>query len=598
MSLTEHRPKESDGGREAERRRTPAAGRTPPDHDLPGSPGRVLAQHLSAYLEELIHGNGPPLDGVPLGAGLDPAQHCPAGRHARRARGHRVRRRHQCRRRSRPDRPDEGRRARALQGARRRGDRAGAVRGSNDGPDLGVRAERGSRAGRLHGPLLGDQQGPGPRSFRSAPQRQRDAAAGADLPCPGALRHAGRVPDHLPRVLRHCAPHDGRQDHRRGAAMTRTEQRLAAANVTVALVALFGGVVTGLFQALEYAGVEIYSSLAPVIRSHYHSVSIHGVLNALVFTTFFICGFVPFVLSRSLQAPLASARLGWLTFWVMVGGLVLASIPLVGNAATVMFTFYPPLQAHWAFYVGLTLVVVGTWLVTLNLVLTWRAWRAQHAGERTPLAAFMALVTFAMWSIASLGLAAEMLGMLIPWSLGWQSGTDPLLARTLFWFTGHPIVYFWLLPAYVSWYTLIPQQAGGRLFSDPMARASFILFLLLSTPVGMHHQFTDPGIGQGWKLFHAFLTFAVFFPSLLTFFYVVASLESGARARGGKGLIVWFRKLPWGEPSLTAHVLAMLLFAFGGIGGLVNASYSLNLVVHNTAYIVGHFHLTVGTAVP
>jgi cytochrome c oxidase subunit 1 len=134
-----------------------------------------------------------------------------------------------------------------------------------------------------------------------------------------------------------------------------------------------------------------------------------------------------------------------------------------------MFTFYPPLQAHWAFYVGLTLVVAGTWLVTLNLVWTYRAWRAQHSGERTPLAAFMALVTFAMWSIASLGLAAEMLGLLIPWSLGWQQGTDPLLARTLFWFTGHPLVYFWLLPTYISWYTLIPRQAGGRLFSDPMA---------------------------------------------------------------------------------------------------------------------------------
>jgi hypothetical protein len=200
-----------------------------------------------------------------------------------------------------------------------------------------------------------------------------------------------------------------------------------------------------------------------------------------------------------------------------------------------MFTFYPPLRAHWAFYVGLTLVVVGTWLVTLNLVLTYRTWWAQHAEERTPLAAFMALVTFAMWSIASLGLAAEMLGMLIPWSLGWQTGTDPLLARTLFWFSGHPIVYFWLLPTYVSWYTLIPRQAGGRLFSDPMARASFMLFLLLSTPVGLHHQFTDPGIGQGWKLLHAFLTFAVFFPSLLTFFNVVASLRtrSGSRPMAG-----------------------------------------------------------------
>jgi cytochrome c oxidase subunit 1 len=68
-----------------------------------------------------------------------------------------------------------------------------------------------------------------------------------------------------------------------------------------------------------------------------------------------------------------------------------------------MFTFYPPLKAHWAFYVGLTLVVVGTWLVTLQLALTWRAWRRANPAVRTPLPAFMALATFAMWTIASLG---------------------------------------------------------------------------------------------------------------------------------------------------------------------------------------------------
>ena len=323
----------------------------------------------------------------------------------------------------------------------------------------------------------------------------------------------------------------------------------------------------------------------------------HGVLNALVFTTFFICGFLPFMTSRALGRPLARPRLGWLTFWLMTAGLVLASIPLVGNAATVMFTFYPPLKAHWAFYIGLTLVVVGTWLVTLNLALTWRAWRADHPGARTPLAAFMSLVTFAMWTIASVGLAAEMLVLTIPWSLGIVAGTDALLARTLFWFTGHAIVYFWLLPAYVSWYTLVPRQAGGKLLSDPMARTSFILFLLLSTPIGIHHQYADPGIHQGWKLLHALLTFAVFFPSLLTFFNVVASLEIAGRARGGTGWLSWFLRLPWGDPSVAAQVLAMVLFAFGGVGGLILASFNVNIVVHNTAYIPGHLHLTVGSAV-
>ena len=377
----------------------------------------------------------------------------------------------------------------------------------------------------------------------------------------------------------------------------RTECRVTQAFLVVALVALFGGVWMGLLQGLENAGINLYPRVSPVIRSYYHGLSMHGVLNVLVWTTFFISGFLPFVTVHSLRIPLASRRLAGATFGLMAAGLVLAAVPLVGNAATVMFTFYPPMKAHWAFYVGLTLVVVGTWLVTLNLLLTHRGWRNAHPEERIPLPAFMSLVTFVTWTLASLGIAAEMLFMMIPWSLGWIEGTDALLARVLFWFTGHPIVYFWLLPAYLSWYVFVPKQAGGRLYSDPLARVSFTLFLVLSTPLGFHHQFTDPGIGEGWKFLHAFITFAVFFPSLMTFFNVVASLETGARARGGRGLIAWLFKLPWGDPSLACQVLAMFTFTFGGIGGLINASANLNLLVHNTAWIVGHLHLTVGTAV-
>src|SRR5262249_8946243 len=207
------------------------------------------------------------------------------------------------------------------------------------------------------------------------------------------------------------------------------------------VTALFGGVTVGLFQALEHAGMNLYPALAPVIRSYYHGLTIHGVLNVLVWTTFFICGFLPFVTVRALERPLWNRALAWGTFWLMTGGLVRAATPLLGNAASVMFTFYPPLQAHWAFYVGLTVVVVGTWLVSLNLALTLRAWRRAHPGVRTPLPAFMSMVTFAMWTIASVGLAAEMLVMLIPWSLGLVRGTAPLLAPELFWFPRPPTLH-------------------------------------------------------------------------------------------------------------------------------------------------------------
>jgi cytochrome c oxidase subunit I len=377
-----------------------------------------------------------------------------------------------------------------------------------------------------------------------------------------------------------------------------TENLLASINITIAFVALALGGLMGVLQVLQYNKINLYKYVAPALPGgYYQGLTMHGVLNVLVFTTFFIVGFLTFIATRSFDRPLASPMLGWITLFTMSGGLVLAALPLLMNNATVMFTFYPPLKADALFYIGLTLVVVGTWLLILNLWLTYRAWRAEHRDERTPLAAFMSLVTMTMWGIATVGLASEMLFMIIPWSLGLVEGTDVVLARTLFWFTGHPIVYFWLLPAYVSWYALVPRHAGGKLFSDPMARVSFILFLVLSAPIGIHHQVTDPGIAQATKLLHAVFTFAVFFPSLLTFFNVVASLEYSGRARGGKGWLMWIFSLPWSEPSFNTQVLAMLLFAFGGISGLVNASYNVNLVVHNTAWISGHFHLTVGTAV-
>ncbi len=383
----------------------------------------------------------------------------------------------------------------------------------------------------------------------------------------------------------------------RAAPASTLENRLAAYYIAIGLLALGIGGLMGVLQALEHAGINLYPYLYPVLASYYHGLTYHGVMMVLVWTTFFISGFLIFVAAHSLGRPLASPGLGKFTFGLMVAGLLLAGWPIATNDATVLFTFYPPMRAHPAFYIGLTLVVVGTWLILLNLVLTYRQWRAQNPGVRTPLPAFMALVTLTMWFIASLGVALEMVAILIPFALGLAPGADPLLARTLFWFTGHPIVYFWLLPAYISWYTMVPRQVGGKLFSDPLARVSFLLFLFLSTPVGLHHQFTDPGVAELWKFLQAIFTFGVFFPSLLTFFNVTASLELGGRARGGRGWLGWIPRLPWSDPSFTAQALAMVLFAFGGIGGLVNASYNVNLVVHNTMWVVGHFHLTVGSGV-
>jgi cytochrome c oxidase subunit 1 len=372
------------------------------------------------------------------------------------------------------------------------------------------------------------------------------------------------------------------------------EDRLVRWHLLVAFTALLVGGLFGPLQALNKLGIQLY----PVFGiTYYQGLTLHGVLVALVWTTFFICGFLLFVTIRSLARPLVSLGAAWIAFLVMLIGVVAAGYAMLTNQASVLYTFYPPLRAHPSFYIGLTLVVVGTWILSADLFLTYRRWRKDHPGVPTPLMAFCSLVTFILWDLATIGVAAEMLFMLIPWSLGWVGGIDSLLARTLFWYFGHPLVYFWLLPAYLSWYTMLPKQAGGKLFSDSMARLAFLLLLLLSVPVGIHHQFADPGIDQGWKGLHTVITFGVAFPSLLTAFNVIASLEIAGRAHGGRGLLSWFGRLPWGDPSVAAQVSAMILFAFGGMGGLINASYNLNLVVHNTAWVPGHLHLTVASAV-
>ncbi len=382
-----------------------------------------------------------------------------------------------------------------------------------------------------------------------------------------------------------------------GYEITTADKRFIGQHVVVAVLALAIGSFFGPVQAFEYAGVDLYPYLEPVFKSYYQGLTLHGVLNALIWTTFFITGFFTLTTIHGLKRPLLFPSLNRFGFWTMVVGLVLTASPILLDQATVLYTFYPPLEASWAFYAGLTLVVVGSWVEGWGFFLTWRAWRRDHPRRRTPLLAFGGLLTMAMWQIATLGVAVEILTMLLPWALGLIDGTDPGLARTYFWFTGHPLVYFWLLPAYVSWYSMLPKQAGGKLFSDSLARLSFWLFLLLSIPVGFHHQFVDPGVAAGWKWVHAGLTYAVFFPSMITAFTVIASLENGGRRRGGTGWLGWIPKLPWSDPSVSAQLLAGILFMFGGIGGLINASFSVNAVVHNTAWVSGHFHLTVATAV-
>ncbi len=373
------------------------------------------------------------------------------------------------------------------------------------------------------------------------------------------------------------------------------QRRLLRWTIYIGYFALAAGVAHGLAQALSYAGIDILRYF-PGLRGYYQGLTAHGVANVLFMTFAFSNGFLPLLTARALNKPLNNGLVHG-SLWTLVVANLLVIYAVVTNQASVLYTAYAPLQAHWTFYLGLVLLVVSTYLAATNMFMALRSWKQENPGQRVPLLALISVLSYAMWVLASVGVAVSFIGFLLPWSLGWIERVDPLFNRTLFWFTGHPIVYAWLLPAYVSWYALIPRQVDGKIVSDNLTRVVFIMFLLLSIPTGFHHQYTDPGIDTKMKAFHAIMTFGVFFPSLATAFSVVASLEMGGRKRGGTGLLGWIKTLPWGDPSVAAQVLAMFTFVFGGITGLINASYTVNLAIHNTTWVPGHFHMTVGSAV-
>jgi cytochrome c oxidase subunit 1 len=369
--------------------------------------------------------------------------------------------------------------------------------------------------------------------------------------------------------------------------------RLAGANFAVAITAFAIAAGFGLLQALTIAGVETPWRTEDI---YYMSVTAHGVLMGLVFTTFFIMG-LGYLISRERLGRISGEKWGWFGFWLGVVGSASAAFVILKGEASVLYTFYPPMQAHALFYIGATLLVVSSWIWGAILLASYRSWRADHPGQPAPLAAHGMVATVIVWFLATAGLAVEVVGMLVPWSLGLIETVDPVVARTFFWWFGQPLVYFWLMPAYVLWYTVLPKVAGGKLFSDSLGRMVFILFIVLSTPVGFHHQFSDPGIDSGWKLLHTITTYAILYPSLVTAFTIIASLELAGRMKGARGLFDWIGRLPWKDPFFASAVLAMLTFTLGGIGGAINAAYAMNTMVHNTAWIQGHFHLTVGTTV-
>jgi cytochrome c oxidase subunit I len=330
---------------------------------------------------------------------------------------------------------------------------------------------------------------------------------------------------------------------------------------------------------------------------YYRSVTAHGTVMGYVVPTLVAMGFGYAITESALEQRLVGLRWAWAGFWLIVAGAIMAMVPVALGRASVLYTFYPPLIGNAFYYIGVVLVVVGSWVWVALMSINLHVWKRAHPGDPVPLAMFANVAGSYLWAWTAVGAALELLLQIIPVALGLKTNIDAGLARVLFSWTLHAIVYFWLIPAYIAFYVIVPRAIGGRLYSDTMARISFILFLIVSMPIGIHHTYADPQVGSGFKFIHSAFTALVTLPTLFTVFTICASVEIAGRLRGGRGLFGWIAALPWKNPIMLALAFSFIMLGFGGAGGIINMSYQLNASIHNTQWITGHFHLIFGGAV-
>ncbi|MBU8877567.1 cbb3-type cytochrome c oxidase subunit I [Bacillus sp. FJAT-29790] len=372
------------------------------------------------------------------------------------------------------------------------------------------------------------------------------------------------------------------------------DARITKSYLSVAFIALLLGGLLGLLQGLNRAGLlEL-----PTWLNYYQVLTAHGLLLVVVLSAFFTIGYFYAGLSHTLGGLLPKVRkMAWIGFWMKIFGFVLVVIPILMNEASVMFTFYPPLAAHPIFYFGLVFIVLGVWMLSAGAFMNVAHWRKTHKGQHIPILTFFATGVFVLLVGATAFAAVEVLFMIIPWSLGWVDTINVMVARTLFWAFGHTAVNIWYLTAVSAWYVIVPKVIGGTRFNDYLTRVVIIALVIMNITGGFHHQIVDPAISEPVKFMHVFMSLAIGFPSLMTAYAMFTVFERTGRRKGGKGLLGWLKKLPWGDVRFLSPFIAMAAFAPAGAGGIVQSTNQLNQVVHNTMWVVGHFHLTLGMSV-
>jgi cytochrome c oxidase subunit I len=329
----------------------------------------------------------------------------------------------------------------------------------------------------------------------------------------------------------------------------------------------------------------------------YRLVAGHGTLMLLYWMLFFEVAALYWGSTMLLNAPARMVKLAWTSFGMMVVGAVLSVAMILAGEATVMFTAYPPMEASPLFYLGVILVAVGVLIaVVIFFVNVIAAKRDGYHTGSLPLVTY-GIAAAAIIAVYSLGTGAVAYVSLFLWGIGVIDSVDPAFYRLFFWGIGHGAQQVNLAAMVAVWYALVGFTVGGRTISEPLSRLAFLLLIAFIHLGAVHHLLVDPGLGTSHRLMNtSYMIYLAVLASLIHAFCIPSAVEVAQRERHGftKGLFEWLRRAPWKEPGFSSLVLSLVFFGFiGGVTGVIMSTMQMNMLVHNTLFVPGHFHSTV-----
>jgi cytochrome c oxidase subunit 1 len=367
---------------------------------------------------------------------------------------------------------------------------------------------------------------------------------------------------------------------------------LIKANAVVAVVFLAIGGLFGLSIALtRWQFIHLLDK-----EWFYLALTAHGFDVLLVWILFFEMAVLYFTSAILLNCRLATPKIAWVGFALMLIGAVMTNVAVLQGESSVMFTSYVPMQAAPHFYLGLILLAVGALIGTFVFFGTLVVARDERTYEGSIRLVTFGALTAAIIAVFTIASGAIILIPTLLWSMGLISYIDPMIYKVIWWGMGHGSQQINVAVQVSLWYATAALIFGAKPLSEKVSRMAFLMYILFLQLASAHHLMVDPGISSEWKIFNtSYAMYLAVLGSMIHGMTIPAAIEIAQRKKGfTKGLFEWLRKAPWGNPAFAGMFMSLVLFGFlGGISGVVMGTEQINLIIHNTLYVPGHFHATV-----